>query len=155
MTVNFSRISLPIVSNKFNEYFVNVGETIAAQIPMSGPSFHSYLSEANKESIFLTPTDQQEIHSIILNIKDSAPGHDGLSTKVINPVIETLLLPLTYITNLSFTEGFFPHELKIAQVLPLYKNNDPMLFNNYRLSKESFYIHGISCFTRKNYCCFG
>ena len=99
---------------------------------MSGPSFHSYLSEANKESIFLTPTDQQEIHSIILNIKDSAPGHDGLSVKVINPVIETVLPPLTFITNLSFTEGFFPHELKIAQVLPLYKNNDPMLFNNYR-----------------------
>ena len=119
------------VSNKFNEYFVNVGKTLAAQIPMSGPSFHFYLSEANKESIFLTPTDQQEIHSIILNIKDNAPGHDGLSTKVINPVIETLLPPLTYITNLSFTEGAFPHELKIAQVLPLYKNNDPMLFNNY------------------------
>ena len=98
---------------------------------MSGPSFHFYLSEANKESIFLTPTDQQEIHSIILNIKDNAPGHDGLSTKVINPVIETLLPPLTYITNLSFTEGAFPHELKIAQVLPLYKNNDLMLFNNY------------------------
>ena len=117
-----------IVSNKFNEYFVNVGKTLAAPIPMSGPSFHSYLSEANKESIFLTPTDQQEIHSIILNIKDSAPGHDRLSTKVINPVIP----PLTYITNLSFTEGVFPHELKIAQVLPLYTNNDPMLFNNYR-----------------------
>ena len=99
---------------------------------MSGPSFHSYLLEANKESIFLTPTDQQQIHSIILNIKDSAPGHDGLSTKVINPVIETLLPPLTYITNLSFTEGVFPHELKIAQVLPLYKNSDPMLFNKYR-----------------------
>ena len=43
-----------------------------------------------------------------------------------------LLPPLTYITNLSFTEEVFPHELKIVQVLPLYKNNDPMLFNNYR-----------------------
>ena len=95
------------VSNKFNEYFVNVGKTLAAQILMSGPSFNSYLSEANKESIFLTPTDQQEIHSIILNIKDSA-GHDGLSAKVINPVIETLSPPLTYITNLSFTQGVFP-----------------------------------------------
>ena len=31
-----------------------------------------------------------------------------------------LLPPLTYITNLSFTEGVFPFELKIAQVLPLY-----------------------------------
>ena len=104
------------VSNKFNEYFVNVGKTLAAQIPMSGPSFHSYLSEANKESIFLTPTDQQEIHSIILNMKDSAPGHDGLSAKVINPVIETLLPPLTYITNLSFTQGVFsPMNLKLPK----------------------------------------
>ena len=81
---------------------------------------------------FSHSTDQQEIRSIILNIKNNDPGHDGLSAKVINPVIETLLPPLTYITNFSFTEGVFPHELKIAQVLPLYKNNDPMLFNNYR-----------------------
>ena len=68
----------------------------------------------------------------MLNIRNSAPGHDGISSKVINPIIETLLPPLTYITNLSFTEGVFPFELKIARVLPLYKNNDPMLFNNYR-----------------------
>ena len=46
--------------------------------------------------------------------------------------LETLVPPLTYITNLSLTEGICPLQLKIAQVLPLYKNNDPMLFNNYR-----------------------
>ena len=57
------------VSSKFSEYFVNVDKTLTAQIPMSGPSFHSNLSEATKESNFRTPTDQQEIHSIILNIK--------------------------------------------------------------------------------------
>ena len=111
---------------------MNVGKTLAEQIPKSGPSFRSYLPEANRESIFLTPTHQQEIRNIMLNIRNSAPGHDGISSKVINPVIETLLPPLTYITNLSFTEGVFPFELKIAQVLPLYKNNDPMFFSNYR-----------------------
>ena len=120
------------VSNKFNDYFVNVGKTLAAQIPTSGPSFHRYLPEANKECIFLTPTDDREIRNIILNIRNSAPGYDGISSKCINPIIDTLVTPLTYITNLSLTEGVFPCELKIAQVLPLYKNNDPMLFNNYR-----------------------
>ena len=65
-------------------------------------------------------------------MKNSAPGHDGLSSEVINPVIETLVPPLTYITNLSLTEGVFSHQLIIAQVLPLYKNNDPMLFTIYR-----------------------
>ena len=97
---------------------MNVGKTLTEQIPRSGPSFRSYLPEANGESIFLTPTDQQEIRNIMLDIRNSAPGHDGISSKVINPVIETLLPPLTltYITNVSFTEGVFPFECKIAQV---------------------------------------
>ena len=106
--------------------------TLAAQIPTSGPSFHRYLPEANKECSFLTPTDDREIRNIILNIRNSAPGYDGISSKSIKPIIDTLVTPLTYITNLSLTEGVFPCELKIAQVLPLYKNNDPILFNNYR-----------------------
>ena len=120
------------VSNKFNDYFVNVCKTLAAQIPKSGPSFHKYLPEANKECIFLIPTDEREIRNIILNIRNSAPGYDGISLKCIYPVIDTLVTPLAYITNLSLIEGIFPSELKIAQVLPLYKNNDPILFNNYR-----------------------
>ena len=119
------------ISNKFNDYFVNIGSTLAAQIPTSGP-FKRYLLEANTESIFLTPIDEQEIRKIILDTRNSAPGHDEITSKVIKPIIDILTTPLTYITNLSFTEGVFPSELKIAQVLPLYKCNDPMLFNNYR-----------------------
>ena len=67
------------VSNKFNDYFVNVGKTLAAQIPKSGPSFHKYLPEANKECIFLIPTDEREIRNIILNIRNSAPWYDEIS----------------------------------------------------------------------------
>ena len=40
--------------------------------------------------------------------------------------------PLTHILNLSLLEGVFPSELKVADVLPLYKADDDMLFNNYR-----------------------
>ena len=40
--------------------------------------------------------------------------------------------PLTRIANLSFEEGVFPEEMKCANVIPLYKAQDPMLFNNYR-----------------------
>ena len=34
--------------------------------------------------------------------------------------------------NLSFEQGVFPDELKIAVITPLYKAKDPMFFNNYR-----------------------
>ena len=109
------------VSDKFNDYFVNVGKTLAAQIPKSGPSFHKYLPEANEECISLIPTDEREIRNIILDIRNCAPGYDGISLKWIYPVIDTLVMPLTYITNLSLIEGIFPSKLKIAQVLPNYR----------------------------------
>ena len=41
-------------------------------------------------------------------------------------------LALTNICNFSVTQGIFPSQLKIANVIPLYKSDDPMLFNNYR-----------------------
>lgn len=41
------------------------------------------------------------------------------------------LLPLT-ILNLSLTQGFFPDEMKLARIVPLYKAGDPMLRKNYR-----------------------
>lgn len=39
---------------------------------------------------------------------------------------------LSYIINLSFTQGCFPEELKIARVIPLYKSGDNQLLKNYR-----------------------
>ena len=54
---------------------VNVGKTLAVQIPKSGPSFHKYLPEANKEYIFLIPTDEREIQNVYLNVRNSAPGY--------------------------------------------------------------------------------
>ena len=40
--------------------------------------------------------------------------------------------PLVYICNMSLSEGVFPTQLKIADVVPLYKCDDPMIFNHYR-----------------------
>ena len=41
-------------------------------------------------------------------------------------------MPLSRLANLSFTQGIFPKDLKIAMVSPLYKAKDPMIFSNYR-----------------------
>ena len=52
-----------------------------------------------------------------------------MSLKLSNNLIAQ---PLAHICNLSLTEGVFPHQLKIANVIPIYKSDDPMLFNHYR-----------------------
>ena len=49
--------------------------------------------------------------------------------KKLAPVI---INPLTHIINQSLCTGIFPHRLKIAKVIPLFKKNDPHIFYNYR-----------------------
>ena len=39
---------------------------------------------------------------------------------------------MTHICNLSLQEGVFPDEMKIANVIPLFKSEDPQMLDNYR-----------------------
>jgi hypothetical protein len=66
-----------------------------------------------------------------LTTKNSC-GFDELSTSLIKPVIHLLLKPLTHIFNLSFRTGTVPQKLKIAKIVPIYKNGDRSLPINYR-----------------------
>ena len=61
-----------VIANKFNDYFVNIGTTLAATIPQGGPSYNSYLPPANEDSIFLAPTNTEEIRKILLKLNNGA-----------------------------------------------------------------------------------
>ena len=43
-----------------------------------------------------------------------------------------LINPLTLIINQSLVTGIFPNKLKIAKVLPLFKEEDHTVMDNYR-----------------------
>ena len=45
---------------------------------------------------------------------------------------ESIKTPLTHICNKSFISGLFPFEMKIANVVPIFKSGDDMVFSNYR-----------------------
>ena len=47
-------------------------------------------------------------------------------------LIPSICTPLTYISNLSLHDGIIPGEMSIANVIPLFKSEDPELCNNYR-----------------------
>ena len=69
---------------------------------------------------------------MLKSLKNGAPGPDEINVMSLKMVSSFIIEPLTYICNLSLTQGVFPDELKLANVLPLYKNEDPYVFNNYR-----------------------
>ena len=74
----------------------------------------------------------EEVEGIVNNVKNSAPGYDEIIASILKFSLPVIRSPLTHILNLSLLEGVFPNELKIANVLPLYKADDDMLFKNYR-----------------------
>ena len=120
------------IANAFNDYFVNIGPTLASKIPQLGIDYRDFMPQQNNMSFFLCPAEELEVKKIILQLKDGAPGKDGIMSKAIKCISDHVAAPLTRLTNLSFSQGVFPNELKIALVSPLYKAKDPMIFSNDR-----------------------
>ena len=72
------------------------------------------------------------VHKIINSLKNGAAGYDELSATILKMISSSITSPLAYFCNLSFDQGVFSKELKLANVIPLYKADDPCSFNNYR-----------------------
>ena len=120
------------ISNGFNKFYVNVGPNLCKSLPKHNVNPMSYLKQRNSNSMFVVPTNDTEIEEIVLSLKDSAAGWDGLSAKILKQSIDHVKLPLTKVFNLSLSCGYFPTELKLAKVLPLFKADSKVLFSNYR-----------------------
>ena len=120
-----------VFANGFNSFFINTGANLAKSIPSDTRS-HTTFIQRNPHSMAIIPIIQNDVISIIKNLKVSSPGWDWISAVVVKATYACFIEPLTHILNLSIMHGVFPSELKLAKVIPLYKANDAMLFSNYR-----------------------
>ena len=75
-----------------------------------------------------------EIVNTISSLKNrKSTGADGLGAKLIFEAKEIFAPILQHIFNFSVTSGIFPHEMKIAKIIPIPKNkNDLTSIVNYR-----------------------
>ena len=121
-----------IINTRFNDYFIDIGHNLASKKPDTGIQPKFYLKGTMVDSLFLEPVTENEIEKIVLSLKNGAPGYDDVTAQILKSCVLKVQQPLSYLCNRSLTEGIFPREMKIANVLPLYKSGDPMLFNNYR-----------------------
>ena len=61
----------------------------------------------------------------------SSTGFD-ISSKFLKQIAPTIVKHLTTLIKQVFNTGIFPDKLKLARVIPLHKNGNPSLLNNYR-----------------------
>ena len=91
-----------IICEKFNNFFIGVGPTLANKIPQQSRTPSSYLGNSLINSMFLVPVSIEEITSMIQGLKNSAPGHDDITADALRLCLPSITSPLVYILNLSF-----------------------------------------------------
>ena len=83
--------------------------------------------------MFLTPTDAQEVGSIIKTLKPKkSSGPDNISSWLIKQLSDAISEPLATLINKSMETGCMPDALKIAKIIPIYKSKETDQFKNYR-----------------------
>ena len=100
------------VSNKFNEFFINIGPNLAKLIPNQQLSPLHFMGDPIKNSIFLCPVTSSEISEILRSLKNGTPGYDEINAVLLKSISNNITEPLVYICNLSLSDGIFPNELK-------------------------------------------
>ena len=113
-----------IIANEFNQYFTDIGPSLANQIN-TNHNFKEYLHSSADSRLILQSIDEHKVMKIIEHLKNkTSTGTDGISNKLIKTAKNELIKPLTIIINQMLHTGIFPEPLKISKVVPLYKAND-------------------------------
>ena len=118
------------IANSFNNYFINVGNSLASCIQSENDPLLSL--QTNIKSIYIPELDKIEIKSTISSMNNSSSGYDELPASIMKQCIDSYIEPLTLLINKSIQQGVFPVELKIARIIPLYKGENNQLIHNYR-----------------------
>ena len=108
-------------ADNFNDFFTNIGTKLADKITPPDSNYVSPLKSKNQQnSIFLNPTNPDEIIEITKKLKGSySSGIDNISTKVLKSIISEIAPVLSHIFNRSLLIGTVPSQLKIAKVYPV------------------------------------
>ena len=120
------------VPNSFIEYFTTIAEKLTSQAPPTQINAASYLKNRTVNSFFFNPCIEKEVIDAIDNLKDNGKGIYGISTSVIKSCKQILAPVLVHIINLCIKDGYFPDELKIGCITPIFKHGNKEKINNYR-----------------------
>ena len=99
------------IANVFNNYFASVAETAHQNINYSHKHFFEYLKHQCNNSIFIQPTDSEEIANIISSLDiNKACGPFSIPNKILILLKQDISLQLADLFNLSFSSGSFPYK---------------------------------------------
>ena len=119
----------PETADAFNDFFTNIGQKLASEIPKSSKTFQTYV---NKVSVKMEskPLLTKNLKDTFFSLKIS--GVDDVSFNIIKKYFGVLWEPLIYLFQLLLEKMVFPDDLKIAKVTLICKVGDNGDISNYR-----------------------
>ena len=122
------------ISEGFNTYFSSIAEKLQQNISFGDNNFTKYLNTPLNHNFLFKSADTTEIILIIDALENSkATGPHSIPTEILKLIKSNICHPLKEIINLSFATGTYPDELKLAKVIPIFKNKgDQLILFNYR-----------------------
>ena len=120
------------IANNINNYICNVPRDLAAKLSHKGNKFKSYLPRKTSKFKF-SKVSELEVFLLLEGMdKTKSFGLDKIHPFLLQSSAIEIHQPLTFIINLSLKTGVFPESLKIAKVIPIFKQGCRLLCNNYR-----------------------
>lgn len=117
-----------------NNFFINIGSKLAKQItPCVNDAVEPNEASNLERELNFKQITVDEIKNIITFLKPNVTsGDEVISTNAIKHLSEEITFPLTHLINLSITKSIFPTSLKVATVIPIYKQGCKNDINNFR-----------------------
>ena len=111
----------------------SLGPNLANKIGTTDDNFVSYIRNTKSEFAAFHSITIGSVYNLLSGLSSNkATGIDKISSKIIKIAAPVISDSLTHIFNQSIAQSFFPDEWKIARVVPLFKNGQRNLPENYR-----------------------
>lgn len=122
-----------VIVKLFNDYFVNVGNLLSGSIN-SDRDIHKFGTiHWNLNSMYFSSATHTEVYNIICSLNGcKGGGPDNIKNSLLKSRADFFSIFLSDIFNESLKSGIYPDCLKVAKVIPVLKNADSSLLNNYR-----------------------
>ena len=126
------------IAENFNEYFANIASNLKIKISdrtassSSSGEFENFLTDPVTNTIYVRPVAPGEVSDIIQNFKNKATLDTKISALKTANSDTKFSRALAKIITTSFKQGIFPQQLKLARVVPIYKNGTKTDVSNYR-----------------------
>lgn len=119
------------IAQKFNDYFVNMAGKLKTGDDNSD-EFSTFLENSVENSIYLSPTNETEVSSIIKQLKVKATSDTNIAAVKKADESRNFSRVVAEIINSSLVSGVFPSRLKTAKVVPIHKDGSKLEIENYR-----------------------